>query len=160
MSNPLNTRDSVYLDPSQTVTSFNQLATKQSASPLTTGTLWTFTGAILIERIFGVVTTVIQAQATTVKLSIVSDALSAYDICATKDANAFAVGSMLSITGTAANAMVGTNGLGALAPSQASPIYATCITSGTITVTYGAASTGAILWYLLWRPLSVGATVT
>ena len=136
-----------------------RVATATSASPLTTGTIFTYTGTIEIMAIVGRVTTVVQAQATTVKLSTVNDALSAYDLCTTVDANAAAVGTLLSITGTAANAMVATAG-GALAPTQASRIITTCTTSGIIRATFGAASTGAIAWMLVWRPVSAGATVT
>jgi hypothetical protein len=137
-----------------------RLATVDSASPLTTGTLFTYTGSIEILAIIGRVTTQVQAQATTIKLNITPDALAAYDICTTVDANAFVAGTLLSITGTAANAMVGTDAVGSLAPGQANPVVATCVTSGVISVTYGAASTGAITWEMLWRPLSAGATVT
>lgn len=135
------------------------LLTKQHSSPLTTGNIFTFTGSILILQIWGRVTTVIQAQSTTVKLSVTSDAQSAYDICATKDANGFAAGSLLSITGTAANAMIGTTAVGSLAPGQASSILVTCVTSGVILATYGAASTGAILWNMRWLPLTDDASV-
>lgn len=135
-------------------------ASVTSSSPLTTGTLFTFTGGIEILRITGLVTTVIQAQATTVKLSVQPDAQTAVDICATKDVNAFAAGSLLQITGTAANAMVGTTAVAVTAPAtQANPITAMCVTSGIITVTYGAASTGAIRWDIVWRPLTAGATL-
>jgi hypothetical protein len=133
--------------------------TKQHTSPLTTGNIFTFIGSILILQIWGRVTTAIQAQATTIKLSVTSDAQSAYDICATKDANAFAAGSLLSITGTAAGAMVGTTAVGSIAPVQAGKILATCVTSGVILATYGAASTGAILWNMRWIPLTDDASV-
>jgi hypothetical protein len=136
-----------------------RLATAANASPLTTGDLFDYTGSIKILDIIGVVTTVVQAQATTIQLSITADALAAYDICATVDANGFDVGTILSITGTAANAMVGTDAQGAIAPGQANSVIASSITSGVIGVTFGAASTGAITWYLLWQPLVVGATV-
>lgn len=136
-----------------------RLATVTSASPLTTGTLFTYTGSIEILHIIGRVSTVIESQTTNVKLSLVPDAFSAYDICANKDINGFTVGSLLSITGTAANALVSTTSVGSIAPAQANPIVATCVTSGVIKVTYGAASTGAIVWQIMWRPLSSGATL-
>lgn len=131
---------------------------KQHTSPLTTGNIFTYTGTIEIMAIVGRVTTVVQAQTTNIKLSVVSDALTAYDICANVDGNAAAVGTLLSITGTAANAGVLTAN-GVLAPTQASRIIATCTTSGVIKATYGAASTGAILFQMMWRPLSAGCTV-
>jgi hypothetical protein len=131
---------------------------KQHTSPLTTGNIFTYTGTIEILAIWGRVTTVVQAQATTIKISVTNDALAAYDICATVDGTGAAVGTLLSITGTAANAGVLTAN-GVLAPTQASRIITTCTTSGAIKATYGAASTGAILFQMLWRPLSSGCTV-
>lgn len=132
---------------------------KQHTSPLTTGNIFTFTGSIEIMAIFGRVTTVIQSQTTNIKLSVKNDALTTYDICANVDGNAAAVGTLLSITGTAANAGVLTAN-GVLAPTQASRIITSCTTSGVILATYGAASTGAILFHMMWRPISPGATVS
>jgi len=138
-----------------------RFVSRVSTSPLTTGTIFTFTGGIELIRITGLVTTVIQAQATTVQLSIKPDSQTAVNICATKDINAFAAGSLLSITGTTAGAMVGTTAVAVRAPAtQVNPVIAMCVTSGVITVTYGAASTGAIRWDLVWRPMTAGARVT
>jgi hypothetical protein len=131
---------------------------KQHTSPLTTGNIFTYTGTIEIMAIWGRITTVVAAATTNCKLSVKSDALTTYDICANLDIDADPVGSLLSITGTAANAMVSTAN-GVLAPTQAGRIIATCTTSGVILATYGAASTGAILWQMQWRPLSAGAIV-
>lgn len=141
-----------------TLGSHPRFVEKQHTSPLTTGNIFTFTGSIEILAIFGRVTTVVQAQTTNIKLSVKNDALTTYDICANVDGNAAAVGTLLSITGTAANAGVLTAN-GVLAPTQASRIITTCTTSGLILATYGAASTGAILYQMIWRPLSQGATV-
>ena len=135
-------------------------AVKESASPLTTGTLWTFTGGIEILRVVGLVTTNIQAQTTNIKLSVKPDAQTAVDICANKDGDGLAAGTLLQITGTAANAMTAATGVAVAAPAlQANPVVAMCVTSGIVTVTYGAASTGAIRWTMVWRPLTEGATV-
>lgn len=123
-------------------------------------TLFNYTGCIKIKAIFGVVTTVMQNKTQNMKLAITPDSLSAYDICANKDIDQFAVGSLISITGTAANAAVSATGVGTLAPLQASAVIATCITAGTIKVVSGAANTGAITWYVQWEPLSAGATLT
>jgi hypothetical protein len=123
-------------------------------------TLFNYTGAVKITAIFGVVTTIMENKTQNTKLSIKPDGLAAYDICANKDLDTFAVGSLISITGTAANAAVSTTAVGTLAPFQASDIIATCITSGIITTTAGAANTGAITWYVQYEPLSVGAAIT
>ena len=136
-----------------------QLDTATSASALTSGTIFTWTGSIEFY-VIGRITTDIQPQATTVQLTVTCDALAAYAICATVDANNMVPGTMLSITGTAANGMVATDAVGAIGPGQANPVYVTCVTSGVISTAFGAASTGAIVWELLWRPLQAASTVT
>ena len=122
--------------------------------------LFNFTGNIRIKAIYGVVTTIMETKTQNCKLSVESDSLADYDICANKDLSAVDVGTLISITGTAANAAVATTVVGAIAPFQASEIIATSITSGKIKTTAGAANTGAITWYIQWEPLSDGATVT
>jgi len=133
------------------------LVTKTSSSPLTTGTIFTLAGSVQILSIIGRVTTVIQGQATTVKLGIQADALTIEDMCATLDINAFLVGTLLGITGTYADAMIGTTGKPTKPPTT--PINFTCITSGILKVTYGAASTGAIVWEILWIPLNAAGSI-
>lgn len=138
-----------------------QYATKSvSTVALNATNLFRYTGSILIVSLIGRVTTAIQHQATAVKLQVLSDALAAYDICTTKDIDQFAIGSLISITGTAADGAVSTTAVGALAPGQANPVVATCVSAGYIAQHSGAASTGAITWEVLWQPLSAGATVT
>ena len=123
-------------------------------------TLFNYTGSVLITKIFGVVTTIMENKTQNVKLSITADSLSAYDICANKDIDTFAAGSLISITGTAANAAVSTTAVGTLAPVQDGEIIATSITSGIITTTAGAANTGAITWYIQYQPLSADGAIT
>lgn len=131
---------------------------KQHTSPLTTGNIFTGTGAIEILCIWGRVTTVVQSQATTIKISAVSDALTAYDLGTTVDGNAAAVGTLLSLPASAGSAHILTAN-GVINPTMASRIILECTTSWAIKATYGAASTGAILYRMLWRPASAGATV-
>ena len=127
---------------------------------LTSGTLFNWTGTIEIVSISGRITTDTEAAANTCKLSITPDAQTPVDICGTKDLDHLHAGTMLHIDGTLANAMIGVDGVG-VAVSQATKITATCITSGTITVTYGtAAKDGGITWELSWLPLSQSATAT
>lgn len=135
-----------------------KLVSKTSASALTTGTLFNWTGSVQILSIIGRVSTVIQAQATTVKLGIQADALAIQDICATLDINGFAAGSQLGLTGSYTDAMIGTTGVPTKPPMI--PINATCTTSGIIKVTFGAASTGAIVWDLFWIPLNAAGNLT
>jgi len=136
-----------------------QQTTKTQAS-LASATLFNYTGIIGIKRIVGVVTTNTEDAAATAKLSVTPDALGAYDICTTTSVQNKAAGTMLDITGTAADGLVVTAG-GALAPgSQLKDVVAACVTSGTITVTYSAPITGVIKWGILWEPVTPGATVT
>jgi hypothetical protein len=138
-----------------------KFATKTSTSHLTSGDLFSFEGTIGIVSIIGRVTTALEAAtAQTIKLTCTPDALSATDLCATKDANAFAVGSLLTITGTLADAMIGTTAVGC-AVAQASMITATCVTNGKISVVYGTSGSkdGAIVWEILWIPQTPGATL-
>ena len=123
-------------------------------------TLFNYTGCVKITAIFGVVTKIMENKVQNMKLSVTADALVAYDICANKDIDTFAVGSLISITGTAANAALATTAVGVLAPLQAGAVIATCIAAGTVSVTAGAANTGAITWYCQYEPLSTGAAIT
>lgn len=139
-----------------------KFATKTSTSHLTSGDLFTFTGSIGIVSILGRVTTALEAAtAQNCKLTITPDALSACDICANKDigTTALAAGSLITITGTFADALVATTGVGC-AVSQASMITATCVTDGHISVVFGTSGSldGVIVWELFWTPLTPGAT--
>ena len=126
---------------------------------LTSGTLFTFTGDIEFS-IWGVITTETEAAANTCKLSVVSDSLSAVDLCATKDLNHLHPGTLLHITGTLSDNMIGVDVVGVAIP-QAIKSFATCITSGIITVTYGtAAKDGGITWYIDWIRKSQNASVS
>jgi len=122
-------------------------------------TIFNYTGSIKINSIVGRVTTICEAKGTNTKLAIVSDSLTAVDVCANVDLTAAAVGTLLTITGTAANAMVASAN-GAIAPGQVGPVVATCTTSGIIRHVSGAANTGAVTWFVNWEPLSAGATLT
>jgi hypothetical protein len=138
---------------------YASLQSKKNTSHLTSGTLFNWTGTIEIVSIIGRITTDTEAASNTCKLSVTPDAQTPVDICTTKDLNHLHAGTMLYITGTLGDAMIGTDVV-AVAISQATKIRATCITSGTITVTYGtAAKDGAITWEIDWRPLSQGATL-
>lgn len=137
-----------------------QLATKSVSSlALNATSLFGYTGTVAILSITGRVTTAIQNQATNLKLMILSDALAAYDISADLNVQAFGIGTLLSITGTAAGATVGTTVVGAIAPGQADPVTVTCTTGGYIQQNSDAASTGAITWQVLWQPLSANAAL-
>ena len=138
-----------------------QLATANSTANLTDGDIFTFTKSIEIIAIIGRMTTVHPAAANTCKLTITPDAFAAYDICGATDLTGMDAGTLLSITGTAAGGLVVTDAVGAIAPGQANPVYATCVTNGVISTVFSDTGnqSGAIKWMMLWRPLEAGATV-
>ena len=143
---------------------YKSLVTETSTSKLTSGTLFTYTGSIEIVSLIGRVSTIIQDQAQTARLYITPDSLSAYNLCAATSIRAFAAGTLLSLTGTVANDLVGTTAIGTIAPAQAGRIIATCVTSGVIGVTFNptgsvSGSTGAIVWEISWVPISQTASV-
>lgn len=134
---------------------------KVNSSPLTTGTLWTVTGGIKVITIFGIVRTVVQSQATTVKLTTTVDSLTAVDLSnATADLNAAAVGTVIQRTAAVAGTMtLHANGAALQLQLENTPVFIIPTTSAVIAVTYGAASTGAVTWYMTWEALVSGATV-
>lgn len=114
-------------------------------------------GRILLVAIVGEVTTIIQAQATTVKLTSTPTTGSAIDLsAATTDINALEVGGRLTLANppAAGTALVKTN-----AGYTALPGVRTIIAIGNISLTTGASSTGQMKWDLMYIPLDVGAQV-
>lgn len=123
--------------------------------PATTATpYFTVTGKVKIYSIIGEVTTVVQAQANAVKLIANPTVGADVDLCTTVESNAAAVGSLFTITGTFANAMIKT--VSAAVPAQASPVI---VTAGTIDFSTAATNTGATKWTVVWEPVDQGAMV-
>lgn len=126
-----------------------------SSLPATTATpYFTVTGKVKILNIIGEVTTVFQAQANAIKLIANPTVGADVDLCATVEGNAAAVGSLFTITGTLANAMIKT--VSGAVPSQASPVI---VTAGTIDFSAAATSTGATKWTVIYEPIDAGAMV-
>lgn len=123
--------------------------------PATTQTpYFTVTGKVKIINIIGEVTTVVQAQANAIKLVSNPTVGADVDLCATVESNAAAVGSLLTITGTLANAMIKT--VSGAVPTQAAPVI---VTAGSIDLSAAATNTGATKWTVIWEPLEPGAAV-
>lgn len=122
----------------------------------TTGSLFTVAGGfIVITNIVGIVTTAIQAQATTIKLVATPTTGAVNDLSGTVDGNALAAGGLLSVTGLAGDAMVKSTG-GGVSTLRNRIIVA----PGAIGITTGATSTGSIRWIMHWLPLDEqGVTV-
>jgi hypothetical protein len=122
-----------------------QLASKRSTSPLTSGTLWTYTGGIHIVALYGIVRTQIQNQVTNAKLSAQNDALAASDLFSNANIANDTVGTLFHITDSSATALQQhSTGIDANSNNLAVPIGTICTDNGVITVTFGAASTGVI----------------
>lgn len=117
-------------------------------------TLFTVTGGrVLLLDIMGAVTVQIGAVANATKLQLGQ----ATDICATVEMNVAAVGSVLHITGTPANAMV------KAAPAAVIPIQATALVVTPTTIDVRCAGSdgggGRVKWTIHYIPLEAGATV-
>lgn len=107
-------------------------------------------GKILLEGVFGEVTTVIQTQTNNAKLVADPTTGADVDLCATLDITGDAVGTMYRITGDLSDAMeAATSGaqelLGDYKPVVVAP--------GAIDLSCSASSTGAVKWVFLWRAL-------
>lgn len=135
----------------------NNYVTHRAAAtlPATTKTpYFTVTGKVRVLAIIGEVTTIVQAQANAIKLVSTPTVGAAVDLCATVESNAAAVGSLLTITGTLANAMIKT--VSGAVPQQASPVI---VTAGTIDLNTAATNTGATKWTIIWEPVDEGAMI-
>lgn len=136
------------------------LVSRATATLPATGAQNIFTisgGRILLVALIGEVTTAIQAQSTTVKVTSTPTTGSAIDMSsATADVNALEIGGRISLANppAAATALVKTNaGFTNLAGVN------TVVPVGTISYTTGATSTGSIKWDLIYIPYDNGASV-
>lgn len=135
----------------------NDYVTLRAAAtlPATTATpYFTVTGKIRLLDIIGEVTTAIQNQANNLKLIANPTVGADVDLCAVVDSANAAVGSILRITGTFANAMV--IAASAATPAQASPVI---VAAGTIDLSASATNTGATKWLVRYEPIDPGARV-
>lgn len=132
--------------------------TKATADTINTAAVSLFTvsgGRVLMTAIFGEVTTIIQAQATTSKLQFNPTTGTTNDLCTNLDINADEAGALYSITGTPADAMLRSES-GSVRNMTARGII---LDVGAIEQISGADSTGSIQWTLYYIPIDSGATV-
>lgn len=125
--------------------------------PASTSTSYfTISGRVVLRRLIGTVTTVVQAQATTAKWTNIPTlaGFSSTDLCATVDLNAAVVGTTLNITGVLANAMVAS--VASAAITQANDLV---LQDGALKLVTVATSTGATKWALDYTPLDPGSFV-
>ena len=132
------------------VTQTNVATLPQSAD----GALFTITGKVIIHQIVGEVTTVIQTQTNNTLLKINPTVGADVDLCSVLSITAKAVGSLFTITGTFANAMINT--VSGAVPTQASPVL---LTAGSLELECAASNTGAVKWTCVWEPVDPGSQV-
>ncbi len=112
-------------------------------------------GRILVVSLVGEVTTVIQAQACTVKVTSTPTAGSAVDLSAVSASiSGLEVGGKLTLPAAAATALV-TGNAGGVIGRQANWV----IPAGSLSYTTSATNTGQIKWDLTYVPLDAGAQV-
>lgn len=116
--------------------------------------IFTVTGKVKILDIIGEVTTVIQTQADNAKLVANPTVGADVDLCAVNNITADAVGTIYSITGTLADAMVATTS-GAV-PAQVAPVL---VAAGSIDLNCSATNTGSVKWLVRYQPVDPGAAV-
>lgn len=114
--------------------------------------LFSVTGRIIITGLVGEVTTIVQAQATTLKLQTISTVGSIVtDLSATVDMTGAAVGTLFGYPGGTANAaVIGSN---VLQPNE------TVVQAGFIRMLTVASSTGQMKWSITWVPFDDNGNV-
>ena len=112
-------------------------------------------GRVAVTQIIGEVTTVIETQANDTKLTANPTTGTSVDMCAALDITADEVGCLYGISGTPANALVGTNA--GLTPGQAVPQV---LNIGTIDLDCAASNTGSVKWTIYYVPIDDGASIT
>jgi hypothetical protein len=123
--------------------------------PQTTQTAYfTVSGRVLITQIVGEVTTVIETQDNNTKLVANPTVGADVDLCAVLNITADAEGTIYTITGTLADAMVATTSGAVIA--QASAVL---VAAGTIDLYCAASNTGQTKWTVHYIPLDAGSTV-
>jgi hypothetical protein len=115
-------------------------------------------GRVIVIALVGEVTTIIQAQSTTVKITSTPTTGSAVDLSnTTADINALEVGGRIALPALAAAATTLTKLNAGYMTLQTSHVL---VPIGNISYTTGATSTGSIKWDLIYVPFDTGANVT
>jgi hypothetical protein len=112
-------------------------------------------GRVCITNIIGEVTTIIQNKANNTKLTANPTTGSSVDMCAVLNIAADEVGCLYGITGTPADALIGTNA--GLVPEMAK---GQVLNVGTIDLDCADTNTGSVKWTVFYVPIDDGATVT
>jgi hypothetical protein len=129
----------------------------KSQATIATGDLFAVAGGpIEVVSLIGVVTNTIQTQANSIKLLVDPTAPATdTDLCTATEITTDAIGTVYVITGTFGNALTEvTAGVGATTATKF------IIPIGMIELNGTASNTGTIVWYLRYKPLALGVTVT
>jgi hypothetical protein len=140
------------------LTQARRTVTKAALLPpqTSTDTIFVGTGSVEILDIQGEITTAIGAVANATKLKILQGATTT-DLCATVELNAAADKSLLTITGTFANAMVINTADTPIAGAQAGAIRVSDDTTWYLILDCaGSSGTGAIQWSVTYEPRAQG----
>lgn len=111
-------------------------------------------GRVIINLVLGEVTTIIETKTVTFKLVENPTVGTTNDMCANLDLTAAEAGSLLTITGTAGDAMLA--GKSGAVKSQAVPVICAV---GAIQAAVGDTHTGSIKWSVFYTPIDDGAYV-
>lgn len=134
--------------------------TKSKTITAATVDLFNVVGNVKVVELFGRVTTVMDATATTVKLQFdATVTAAATDLCATVTVTSDVLGTLYSIVGVAATAATESAGV-YLLPAAKLPAEGIILPAGKITQVGSAVNTGIIEWTCVYIPLSTGASVT
>lgn len=116
--------------------------------------LFTITGKVEIVQIVGEITTVIETQANATLLKINPTVGADVDLCAALDISADADGSLYTITGTFADALINT--VSGAVPSQASGVV---VTAGVLELECAASNTGSVKWTVVYKAIDPAAKI-
>lgn len=111
-------------------------------------------GRVLVTQIVGEVTTVMETKTINLKLTANPTTGTSTDMCANLDMTAAEAGTLLTISGTEADAL--RKGSSGSVVAQNNPVV---VAIGAIEATVGATHTGSIKWSLWYIPLDDGASV-
>ena len=142
------------LDPTAVTALAYGLRVERATQAMVSEALFTVAGRCLLLQILGEVTTVLETAANAIKLQLNPTATgSSVDMCATLDVNAKAVATLLGITGTFADALVG----GLSIPAQATPVI---LQPGTIDLAVAdETTTGSVKWTAWYVPMEADASI-
>lgn len=137
------------------------MVTKAGYTPTAaTVSIFTVAGLVRINEIFGVVTTAMDATATTIKLVFDATVTAAVtDMSAAVTVTSDPLGTLYSIVGVAATAATESAGVYIL-PAAKLPSNGIVLPAGVIQVTGSAINAGVIKWYVGYTPLETAGVIT